>query len=195
MIKAILLILAPFRTWSGIARTRRNILFVVFLFLVPTLALSILGEIYGHNYLTAQHPDWEAKAISRDMMVRYGGVQFAAGLFVVFLCAGIIKILSDTFHNRHTYGQCFTVAAYTLSPLWLFHLLDAIPPLNPWITFGVGMFFSVSTLYHAIPLVLKPDPPHAFGLFLVSMLLLIMVAGLARGFTWMVLQERIKLPF
>jgi Yip1 domain len=195
MIKALLLILAPIRTWTGIARARRNVLFVLFLFLVPWLALSILGELYGHNYLVTHRPEGEAKPVSDELMIRYGGVQFVAGLIVVFLCAGIIKILSDTFHNRHTYTQCFAVAAYALSPLLLFHLADAIPGLNPWITFAVGMIFSISTLYHAIPLVLKPDPPHAFGLFLMSTILLVMVSGLARAFTWMVLQERIKLPF
>ena len=41
------------------------------------------------------------------------------------------------------------------------------------------MVLSVAALYHGIPRVMEPDPPHAFGLYLTSSLLLALASGLA----------------
>jgi hypothetical protein len=38
-------------------------------------------------------------------------------------------------------------------------------------------------LYQGVPRVMLPDPPHAFGLYFVSAMLLAIVAGLARFVT------------
>jgi Yip1 domain len=183
MIKALLLIFAPSSTWERIARSRRSILFVLFIYLVPTMALSLVAELAGHNYLASRLADPGVKIIPRDIALKWGGIEFGAGLLVVVLVAPIIKLCSETFHNRNTYTQCFVVVGYALGPFYLFHVLSAIPMLNPWIPFGVGVFFSFATLYHAIPQVLKPDPPHAFGLFLMSGIVLALISVIARMIT------------
>lgn len=180
MIKALLLIFAPSWTWERIARSRRNIVFITFLYLAPTIALSLFAELAGHNYLVPRFADSGAKTIPQNVALNHGAIQFAAGLFVAFLVARLIKLLSETFHNRNTYTQCFTVTAYALGPFYLFHIFAAVPVLSEWIPFVVGVFFSFSTLYYAIPNVLKPDPPHAFGLFLMSGIFLTLVSLLAR---------------
>jgi hypothetical protein len=180
MIKALLLILAPSWTWERIARSRRSIWFMTFLYLAPTIALSLFGELAGHNYLVHWFADQGAKIIPRDVALRNGAIQFGVGLLVAFLIARLVKLLSETFHNRNTYTQCFTVTAYALGPFYLFHVFTAVPVLSPWIPFAVGIFFSFSTLYYAIPNVLKPDPPHAFGLFLMSGIFLSLMCLLAR---------------
>ncbi|MEI9959988.1 MAG: hypothetical protein WDM76_02310 [Limisphaerales bacterium] len=51
------------------------------------------------------------------------------------------------------------------------------------VAWGIGIVLSVVILYHGVPLVMMPDPPHAFGLYLMSSLLLIMVTGLERFVT------------
>jgi hypothetical protein len=193
MIKALLLIFASSHTWERIARARRGLLFVLFLFLVPTIALSIAGEIAGRNYLAQGDPELRFKIISHDLALRYGGAELAAGLLVVFIGAWMFKTVSETFHNRSTYTQCFVAMAYATGPYYLFHLLDAIPQLNPWISFTVGIIFTFSALYYAVPHVIKPDPPHAFGLFLMGGIILTMLSVLARLFTVEVLSGNIKL--
>jgi hypothetical protein len=187
MIKALLLILAPAGTWERIARSRRSIGFVFFIYLAPTIALSLLLELAGHNYLAPRFADEGAKVIPREIALKYAAIQFGAGLLVTVLFAPLIKLCSETFHNRNTYTQCFAVAAYALGPFYLIHIFDAIPVLSPWITFAVGIFFSFGTLYHAIPQVLKPDPPHAFGLFLMSGFVLTMLSVIARMMTLLAL--------
>ena len=44
----------------------------------------------------------------------------------------------------------------------------------------IGICLSVAVLYHGVPRMMEPDPPHAFGLFLMSSLLLALVTGLVR---------------
>jgi len=187
MIKALLLILAPAGTWERIARARRSVGFILFIYLAPTIALSLLIELAGHNYLVPKFADQGAKIIPRDIALKYAAIQFGAGMLVVNLLAPIIQLCSKTFHSRNTYTQCFTVAAYALGPFYLFHIFDAIPILSPWITFAVGIFFSFGSLYHAVPQVLKPDPPHAFGLFLMSGFVLTMISLIARMMTLLAL--------
>ena len=180
MIKALLLILAPSGTWERIARARRSIGFIFFIYLVPTIALSLLIEFAGHNWLAPKFDEQGVKVIPRDIALKHAAIQFGAGMLVILFFAPLIQLCSKTFHNRNTFTQCFTVAAYALGPFYLIHIFDAIPVLSPWITFAVGIFFSFGTLYHAIPQVLKPDPPHAFGLFLMSGFVLTMLSVIAQ---------------
>ena len=193
MIKALLLIFAPSYTWERIARARRGIVFVLFLFLIPTVALSVAGEIAGRNYLCQRDDALRYKVMGQDFAVRYGAVEAGAWLAVVGLAALGFKVVSETFHNRNTYSQCFVAIAYASAPFYLIHLLDVIPTLNPWISFAVGMFFSFATLYYAVPHVLKPDPPHAFGLFLMGGIVLTMLNVIARLFTLQLLDGKLKL--
>jgi hypothetical protein len=180
MIKALLLILAPAGTWERIARSRRSIPFIFFIYLVPTMVLSLLIELAGRKYLAPKFAAQGVKVIPHDAALQYGALEFGTGLLAALLSVPLIKLCSETFHNRTTYTQCFAVVAYGLGPFYLFHIFDAIPVLSPWITIAAGIFFSVATLYHAIPLVLKPDPPHAFGLFLMSAFVLTMLNLIAR---------------
>jgi hypothetical protein len=49
----------------------------------------------------------------------------------------------------------------------------------------------VGILYQGVPRVMLPDPPHAFGLYLVSAILLVLTTGLARLITAWYLQGKI----
>jgi hypothetical protein len=194
MIKALLMILMPARTWERIANTARSFWFVLFLYLGPTLVLSIAGELAGRDYFAKRNASDELQPMAEKLAIRYGSVEFVSGLMVVFLCAWLVKMLSKTFHHRNTYEECFRVVAYASGPFLLFRLLDVIPGMLPWVTFAIGMLVSVSTMYSGIPRVLKPDPPHAFGLYLMSSIMLIMVSGWGRFLTLLVLQGKITLP-
>ncbi len=87
---------------------------------------------------------------------------------VIALCAHMIKALSETFRGGQTYTQAFKVVIYGLSPVFLFRLLDAAPTINLWVPWVMGMMLCVKILYIGVPRVMQPDPPHAFGLFVMS---------------------------
>lgn len=193
MITAILLIFDPGNTWDRIVKARRRFGFVLGLYLVPLLVLTAAGEAYGLYHYGKEQQAGRGPAITETFAEVFGAVQFVAGLAVVFAGAVMIQMIAGTFHGRHTYAQSFKLTAYALSPLFLLRLADAFHGMNPWISFAIGIVLSLGTLYHGLPRVLDPDPPNAFGLYLVSCFVLAMLAGLARYITLLVLHGKIKL--
>lgn len=192
MIKAISLIFDPAITWDKIALAKKGLGYVFFWFLTPLVLISVGGEMAGVVYLGRRADNGSTISIPEPRMIAYCGAELAMSFLVVFIGARLVKSVSETFHGRHSYAKCFSVVAYTLGPLFLLRLLDAFPVMNPWASFGIGMVLSVTTLYYGVPRVLQPDPPDAFGVYLISVLLLAGVAALARFLTLLVLDGGIK---
>ena len=181
MIKALLLIFRPMATWDGIFHARRSLVFVLLAYLMPLLLLVGLGEGYG----LVHWGKWQGQFGHHRMFplreaVVVEAAQFLLSLVVVFVGASMIKALGETFHGRHTYTQVFVTAAYGLSPLFLLRLLDAFSNISPWVSWAIGIILSIAVLYYGVPQMMEPDPAHAFGLFFMSALLLVLVSGLAR---------------
>lgn len=190
MIKALMLIFEPGMAWEGIALAKKSVRQVFYGFLVPIIFLSIAGEMAG-IFFWGRHQELQGNMkLPRNQAIAYGICETILSFGMVFIGAKIVKSLAQNVHIRHTFNQAFTVVAYSFAPLFLVRLLDAFPAINPWATFGVGMALCVATLYHGVPRILQPDPPNAFGLYLVSALLLTGVAGLARFLSWLLLSDR-----
>jgi uncharacterized membrane protein YecN with MAPEG domain len=128
--------------------------------------------------------------LSLSEAIAFETAQLMMSLGIVFLGARLIKALGETFHERHSFGQAFTVAAYGLSPVFLLRLLDAFPFISPWLTWGIGIALSAAVLYQGLPRVMQPDPSHAFGLYVTSVVILFMITGLACFLTTWYLQGR-----
>jgi hypothetical protein len=180
MIKALLLVFDTGKAWDGVFSARRSTKFVLFAYLLPLLLLTSVAEGFGlvkwgepqSNVTYVRHFTVEEAAV-------FLGLQLALTLLIVFVAAWIIKSLGETFHGRHTYNQSFTVVAYGLSPMFTLRLLDAFT-ISPWVAWAAGIVVSVAILYHGVPRIMRPDPPHAFGLYLTSSLMLVLATGLAR---------------
>jgi hypothetical protein len=195
MIKALMLIIDPVPTWGRIAADRRQWRWILAVHLIPLLVLAGLIEGYGLvHWGKARAAFSTIRTFSLPHALVFEVAQLLLSVFVVYLGARLIKSLGDTFHGRHNFGQAFTVAAYGLSPLFLFRLFNALPGLSPWLTYAVGIIFCAAILYHGLPRVMEPDPPHAFGLYLMSVVLLSMITGLACFLTtWYLLGKFAKL--
>ena len=195
MIKALFLIFSSQATWMRIAETPRKWGVILVGYVFPMLLLVAAAEGYGLVHwgkLRGQMA--KLTPFSQPQAVVYEAGQFLLSLTTIFVAARLIKMLGETFHGRHPFGQAFTVAAYGLSPLFLFRLLDAFPTVSPWLTWGLGILLSISILYSGIPLIMRPDPPHALGLYLMSSLFLLFTTGLARFVTaWYLQGEFTKL--
>ncbi len=62
--------------------------------------------------------------------------------------------------------------------------------MSPWVTWTIGIVLSIGVLYQGIPRMMEPDPPHAFGLYLMSAVLLCLITGLERFVTAWYLQGK-----
>jgi len=194
MIKALLLIFEPAQAWERIARAQRGFAFVLLLYLTPIVLITAAVEGFG----LVRWGHWQKggdylgylKNFSRGEAVVYECANVLLTFGMVLLGAKIIKSLGETFHGRHTYTQTFTIVAYGLGPLFLLRLLDAFPTFGPWMTWAIGIALCVSALYQGVPRVMAPDPPHAFGLYITTAVLLVIITGLARFLTAWYLQGR-----
>ena len=195
MLRAILLILEPMAAWERIFLARRGMAFILVVHLLPLLLLTSAGEAYGLMRWGKQRGQVQEiahlKPFTRGEAVLFETGQLILSLVVVFAGANMVKSIGETFHGRHTYPQAFATVAYGLGPLFLLRLLDAFPSVNPWITWSVGILLSITALYHGVPRMMEPDPTHAFGLFLMSSLLLALITGLVRFVTWWYLSGKL----
>ena len=184
MIKALLLIFEPIATWEGIHRASRSIGSILAVYLLPMLLLVAVCEGYGLVHWGKWQGDFlRLKKFSASEASVVETAQFLLSLLVIFTGAAMIKSLGETFRGRHTFTQTFTAVAYGLSPLFLLRLFDAFSGMNPWVSWSIGILLSIATLYYGVPRMMEPDPAHAFGLFFMSAVLLMLVTGLARFVT------------
>ena len=195
MIKAFLLLFEPVHSWDVVARSQRSLTFILVTFLLPMVLISSAAEGFGLVHWGKWRKDAEYQALWKFPVreaVAYEIVQAGLSVAVVFVAATILKSLGETFHGRHTRAQSFKTIAYGLSPLFVLRLLDAYPEVNPWTSWTIGVVLCVVVLYEGLPRVMMPDPPHAFGLYLISSLLLVLITGLARFVTAWYLSGKFK---
>lgn len=181
MIKALLLLIHPGTTWEGIATAGRGILFVLFLYLLPLILLTSVVEGYGLR----RWGKWQKGEVSYLKKFSVPETVVVEAAYSVLLlgvaCSrAAATAFAGTFHRRHTYTHAFTAIAYGLGPLLVLRMADLSPAITPWLPWGVGIVLTVAVLYHGLPCVLRPAPPHAIGLYFLTSMTLIVIAGLAR---------------
>jgi hypothetical protein len=185
MIKALLLLIRPVPTWNGIDLARRSIAYVFSLHLLPLILLTSVAEGYALMNWGKMHRG-ESTFLKKYALGEVVVIEIAQVLLYVgtaFLGAYAAKSFAGTFHRRHNYTGAFTAIAYGLGPLLVLRLGDLSSWLNPWVPWAVGMVLTVAVLYHGLPCILKPDPPHAFGLYVMTSMTLIVICGMHRLLT------------
>ena len=106
MIKALLLIFAPLKTWEGIFRAQRSVAFVFWVYLLPVMALS--GAIEGYGLVRWGKFRGEVPHLvhlSPGEAVVFETFQFVVMLILVIFNAGLLKSTSGTFQGRQTFTQ------------------------------------------------------------------------------------------
>ncbi len=179
MIKALLLIFIPVPTWEQIAAFQRKTSTVLVTYLLPLLLLSTAAECFGLVHWGKPRGEvGRLIPVTFSEAVVYGVGRILFSIAIVFIMAKMIKSLGETFHGRHSFHQVFKLAAYGMSPLFLLRVLNIFPAVSPWATWAVGLLLCIVILYHGLPIIMQPDPPHAFGLYFMTSLLLTFVTGL-----------------
>jgi hypothetical protein len=194
MIRALLLLVNPIPTWERVVEAKRGMVTILLFSLLPLLVLVLTVEGYGLTRWGKQPGEYgQPVTLPLPFVLRYGAIQLGLSLAVVFVGAFLVKAIGETFHGRHNYRQAFTVVAHGLGPFFLMRVLDALPREPWWLTWVIGILLAASVLYTGLPLVMRPDPAHALGLYFMSILLLAAVTGLASFFGCMFLQQQFSL--
>ena len=191
MIKALFLIFDPVTAWVRVLESRRSLRFVFIAYLLPMLLLVAVTGGFG----LVKWGKWQSgigqyKKFTVNEAVVYQTGELLLMLVVIAVCAHLIKLLGETFNGRHTYPQAFTVMIYGLSPMFLARLLDALPSANFWLTWIIGIMLTAKILYHGLPIIMRPEPSHALGLYFMSTILIVAVTGMERLATIMALSGK-----
>jgi hypothetical protein len=196
MIRGLLLILDAGGSWNKIAQAQRGPLFIFLVHLLPLLAITLGGEGYALTRLgEGRNLAGEVTVITPAAALRYGLAVAALNLGVILFGSKIVQQFGKSFENPLSFVVCFRVLAYTLSPLFLAHLVDALPGINTWLCFGGGILLSLTVLYLGIPIVMRPDPAKAMGIYLMVSVLLIVMTGLAHFLAIQILHDQLNLRF
>ena len=191
MTKALFLIFDP-KVWDRMAQARRGVGFICATYLLPLLLVVSAMEGEGLMRWGKWQPGVDViRKFTGGEVVLYEVGQLLLTLVVVFVCAHLVKILGETFHDRHSYTQAFTVVAYTLCPFFLLRLLDVFPMMNPWVPWAIGVVLSIWIFYQGLPRVMKPDPSHAFELYVISSMILVATTGLVYLLTVLCLRGQV----
>lgn len=188
MIKVFFLIFEPTVAWEKIAQARRGFAFITVVHVLPFLLAGTALEAWGLHLHGKWQPRFDHyKLFSAPEIINFEIIQFVLLFAVVLVSALLIYKIAQTFQDRLSFLQAFTTAAYGFSPLFLAHFLDAgatVHPAAPWVI-GIGLIMWI--LYQGIPRVMQPDPTHAFGVYLSTIIVVILTSGLERVVTGMYL--------
>ena len=183
MIKVFFLIFEPSVAWEKIAQKRRGFVFITGVHLLPLILLGCALETWGllRHGKVGQYD--MLRVFTPTEIYTFETIQFLLFLAVVFVSALLVYRIALTFQDRLTFLQAFTTVAYGFSPMFLFHFLDASATIHPFVAWLLGMAVTTWILYQGIPRVMQPDPTHAFGVYLSSMIVVVLTSGLARWIT------------
>ena len=193
MIKVFFLIFETELTWDRIVVAQRSIKKIFFLHLLPMVLIACIVEGAGMKHWGRIHPDIRRTIeFTRADVLLYEAFQLIFSVLVIFVCTRLVSLMGQTFRTRTTTREAFTAVAYGLSPMFLLRFGDALPQISPWATWGAGIALSIWILYQGLPRVMNPDPTHAFGLYLMTAMVLVLVTGLARLLTALYLMQHVR---
>jgi uncharacterized membrane protein YidH (DUF202 family) len=184
MIKVFFLIFEPGVAWDRIVQARRSFAYVFGLHLLPLVLLATVVEGWG----LARWGNWQPQFNKiRDFplgtVIAFEAIQAVMFVAMVLISAFLILNMSQTFDSRRSFYQSFTTVAYSFSPLFLVHTLNAGPMVNPWMLWAVGIVLTIWILYQGIPRSMQPDSTHAFGLYLSAIVVVLLMSGIVRVLT------------
>jgi hypothetical protein len=179
MIKAFQLIFFPFKTWEKIAASQRAVPWILLLHLLPFLLVGVALEGYSLTRFGEERTEISSLVkVPEATSMRYAATQCLLLVASILIGAKLLQWITHSFQVENSYRQTFTLLAYGFSPFILARYADAVPSLPTWVCWVIGVLLSASALYHGVGLVLKPEQTKGFGLYLVSVLLVMLSAGI-----------------
>ncbi len=181
MLRAVLLLVDTAQTWDRIVRAQRGLVYLLGVYWLPLVALTAGAEVAGvlHWGLGRQEYTGDLVRVAPRDALAYGVAQVVLSLGALLVGAAVARRVSASLRAVSGYPPALTLVASAMGPFFLARLLDALPGLNTWLCFGVGVALTIPAFYHGVPRLLRPDPAKSLGLFLTVFLVCAVLAGLA----------------
>ncbi len=193
MLKGVFLVFEPISCWENVYHSRPGSLRILLLEVIPLLLLAMVAESY-HLMKWGKWQDviGHQRFFTLHEVAVVGVAQTLLWIIFILLAARMVQALTQTFHARGSYQQALAVVSYSLAPLFIIELFNALPFVSFWITWAVGMLLTVRALYHGLPRIMDPDPIHTFGLFLTSTMIMVVSGAMLRFVSWWYFRGHIR---
>ena len=160
-----------------------------------TAVLALVPAVAG--YIGTTRTGWrigagEAVRLTEASALRIAVLYYLAMLAATFSVAWVIHWMSRTYGARQPLGQCYVLATYTATPLFLVGVVQLQPIL--WLNFIVGLpvlGYTIFLFYSGVPAVMEIPQERgflfssavmAFGLVALVALLAVSVLLWSSGF-------------
>ncbi|MGZ8901609.1 MAG: YIP1 family protein [Limisphaerales bacterium] len=190
MLRALNLSISPEAEWQKAALKPPHLAFVLLLSILPLMIATLAVEGYALTKYGEMFGDIGRRSVSQERAIKYAVFYGVSSLAVIFIGAGLLKNVGESFNLRVPYGTYFVLMAFAYSPVFFGRLLDAVPAINTWICWAVGVGLSMRILYHGVAWWLKPEQTKGFGLFLLSFIYILVLSGLVHFASIQVLQGK-----
>lgn len=190
MLRALNLLFSPEAEWQKAALKPPNMAVVLLFSILPLMILTLAVEGYSLIRFGEMFRNLAPRAVAPERAIKYAVFYGAASLFVIFLGAKLLQNVGRSFNLFGNYSICFILIIFGYTPIFLVRMLDALPQVNTWICWTVGVSLSFRILYHGVALWLKPEQTKGFGLFLVSFVYVLVLSALVHFTSIQVLQGR-----
>ena len=161
--------------------------------LAHTVLFALLPTVAG--YLGATEIGWRIGAGDIVRITESSGLRIAVLYYFALVCAtlsvgAVTRWMSVTYGADQPFGQCFTLATYSATPLFVVGLLQLYPVL--WLNLLAGLpalGFSVYLFYSGVPVMMEVPPERGFlfatavmGFGLVALVAMLVITVLLWGF-------------
>jgi hypothetical protein len=186
------MIVSPAQGWQRAVEASRSVTRLLLLHLLPMLLLGCVAESYGlTRWGRALSELGTVKVFTLREVLPYQACHFAGGLLAVLISAFVLRGLGNTFHRREKFVPALAASVFGLGPVFLLRVCDAFPAFNPWVSWLIGAVLAAAILYQGVPRLLRLDPAHALGVYLSSILVLVLASALLRMATIMLIQPKL----
>ncbi len=191
MIRSLPILFAPYGVFLKIALAVPNAAVVFLVEFLPVLLLSLGLEYYGMTHWLEKSGEYGVSSLVPVALAQqYIQAQFVVFIAVLVIGSAVLRQVAISFETRVTWGQCFMTLCYCITPLALSRAVDAIPAMNTWMCWAIGVTLTARALYHGVAVLLKPEQTKGFGLFLFAVVLIAFLSALAHLMAGVVLQGR-----
>jgi hypothetical protein len=167
------IVLSPKTEWVAIesenapwAKTLTNFLLLA---AIPAVAALIGYGLIGQS-------TFGVRFHSMEWGIRMAIMQYVLMVGGVFITAGIIYLLADTFKSEKNFDRAFALVAWAYAPMCVAGVLYIIPALS-WLASLAGLY-GLYTLYIGLKPMMKTPEDKATDYFFVSLLVTIAVSAI-----------------
>ena len=181
MIRAFSLVWDPAPVWERIAQERKSLGLVFTAYFFPMMLLAALGEGFTlEHWRTWMAGTHGVMRFNFAQLVVFETIRSALTCVIVGVSAHVTWLLREPFYARYNYAEALMLVMYSASPMFLCQVLTGIPQISLWLSWGVGLYFSLKIFYHGVRSLARTDPGSATGLYLLSSMVIIALTGAER---------------